>query len=218
MRHRAILLFASLFVLTAAAPARAQWNDYKKWEISPFVGFETSGSYPVNSAVNGSANFDRLRANSGASFGTFLGYSLTENAQAEFMWARNSTSFSGRDITTHSYSKVLDSDIDHFQFGFLYMLRNSEMKLRPFIAGSFGFTHEFNDANPNHTLLAFGLGGGVKYNLNRHFALRGEMRWLPSRANKTPGIVCDQFFGCYQQNISNYLEFVNFTGGFAFRF
>ena len=214
MRHRIVLLFASLFMLIAAAPARAQWNDYKKWEISPFVGFETSGSYPINN----SPTFDRLRANSGGSFGTFLAYSLTENAQAEFMWARNDTSFSARDMNTRTYTKIFNSDIDHFQFGFLYMLRNSEMKLRPFIAGSFGFTHEFNDANPNHTLLAFGLGGGVKYNLNRHFALRGDLRWLPSRANKTPGIICDQFYGCYQQNIANYLEFVNLTGGFAFRF
>jgi len=209
-----------VLLLIASAPAKAQWRDLQKWEISPFVGFETSGSYPV---IN-SFTIDRLRADKGATFGTFIGYSLTENSQAELMWARNSTTFSGRnadpnDPNFHRYSKVFNSDIDQFQFGFLYMLKNSEKKLRPFIAGSIGFTHEFNDSgNPNRTLLAFGLGGGVKYELNRHVSLRGDGRWLPSRANKTPGIICDQFFGCYQQNISNYLQFVNLTGGFAFRF
>jgi opacity protein-like surface antigen len=214
MRHRVTLLFASLFLLSTAAPARAQWNDYKKWEISPFVGFETSGSYPINN----SPTFDRLRANSGLSFGTFVGYSLTENAQAELLWGRSNTSFSARDMTTRTYTKIFNSDIDHVQFGFLYMLRNSELKLRPFIAASIGFTHESNDANPNRTLFGYGLGGGVKYTVTPHFALRGDARWLPSRANKTPGVICDQFYGCYQQNISNYLEFVNLSGGFAFRF
>ena len=221
MRYRFVLLLTPLFLLTTSAPAKAQWRDLKKWEVSPFVGYETGGSYPVTNSFT----IDRLRANSGMSFGTFIGYSLTENSQAEFMWARNNTSFSGRnaanpnDPNFHTYSKAFNSDLDQFQFGFLYMLKNSERKLRPFIAGSIGFTHESNDSGTsNRTLLAFGLGGGVKYELNRHFSLRGDLRWLPSRANKTPDLVCDQFFGCYEQNVSNYLQFVNFTGGFAFRF
>jgi hypothetical protein len=156
---------------------------------------------------------------SGRSYGTFIDYSLTENSQAEFMWSRNNTSFSERDAATRTYSKAFNSDFDQFSFGFLYMLRNSERKLRPFIAGGIGFSHEFNEGNnPNRTLLAFNLGGGAKYELTRHFALRGDLRWLPSRANKTPAVQCDIFGNCFRQNVSNYLQRVNFTGGIAFRF
>ena len=210
-----VALLAMLFSLIASVPARAQWRDVKKWEISPFVGFETGGSYPVTNSFT----VDRLRVDSGASYGAFVDYSLTENTQAEFMWSRNNTSFTAHDITTNAYSKAFNSDVDQFELGFLYMLRSSEQKLRPFIDAGIGSTHEFNEgANPNRTLLSFGLGGGAKYELSRHFALRGDLRWLPSRANKTPGVTCDFFGNCFRQNMSNYLQRVNLTGGIAFRF
>jgi hypothetical protein len=217
MRYRLLLSLLCMFVLCFAAisPAFGQWRDVKKWEVSPFVGYETGGSYPVNNSFT----IDRLRVDGGLSFGTFIDYSLTENSQAEFMWSRNNTSFSERDAATRTYSKAFNSDFDQFSFGFLYMLRNSERKLRPFIAGGIGFSHESNSGgNPNRTLLAFNLGGGAKYELTRHFALRGDLRWLPSRANKTPAVQCDIFGNCFQQNVSNYLQRVNFSGGIAFRF
>jgi hypothetical protein len=215
MRFRVGLLLTALFSLMGSVPAQAQWSDFKKWEITPFVGFETPGSYPVSNSFT----VDRLRVDSGASFGVFVDYSLTENSQAEVMWSRNSTSFSAHDITTNSYSKAFNSDIDQVEVGFLYMLRNSEKKLRPFIDAGIGFAHESNDGgNANHTLLMFGLGGGTKYELSRHFSLRGDLRWLPARANKTPGVTCDFFGNCFQQIQSNYLQRVNLTGGIAFRF
>jgi hypothetical protein len=215
MRYRLSLLPIFVLSLVAISPAFGQWRDITKWEVAPFVGYETGGSYPVNNSFT----IDRLRVDSGLSFGTFIDYSLTENAQAEFMWARNNTSFSERDAATHAYTKAFNSDFDQFSFGFLYMLKNSERKLRPFIAAGGGFSHQTNrGGNSNHTLLAFNLGGGAKYELARHVALRGDLRWLPSRANKTPAVQCDQFGNCFQQNVSNYLQRVNFSGGIAIRF
>jgi opacity protein-like surface antigen len=215
MRYRLPLLLTFMLCFVAISPAFGQWRDFTKWEVAPFVGFETGGSYPItNSFV-----FDRLRVDSGLSYGAFIDYSLTENSQAEFMWNRNNTSFSARDAATRTYSKAFNSDFDQYSFGLLYMLKNSERKLRPFIAGGIGFSHESNDGNnPNRTLLAFNLGGGAKYEVSRHFALRGDLRWLPSRANKTLGVSCDFFGNCFRQNVSNYLQRVNFTGGVAFRF
>lgn len=214
MRLRLALLLVTLCSV-ASVPTFAQWGEVPKWEISPFVGFQTAGSYPVTNSFT----VDRLRADSSASYGAYVDYSLTENSQVELMWARNNTSFSAHDFTTNSYSKAFNSDIDQIQVGFLYMLRNSEKKLRPFIDAGIGFAHESNDGgNPNHTLLAFGLGGGTKYELSRHFALRGDVRWLPARANRTPGVTCDFFGNCFQQLQSNYLQRVNLTGGIVFRF
>jgi Outer membrane protein beta-barrel domain len=215
MRYRLPLLLMLVLSLVATSSAFGQWSDAKKWEVSPFVGYETGGSYPVNNSFT----IDRLRVDGGLSFGTFIDYSLTENSQAEFMWDRNNTSFSERDAATGTYSKAFNSDFDQFSFGFLYMLKNSERKLRPFIAGGIGFSHESNSGgNPNRTLLAFNLGGGAKYELSRHFALRGDLRWLPSRANRTPAVQCDIFGNCFQQNVSNYLQRVNFSGGVVLRF
>src|SRR5258708_23203037 len=182
MRYRLPLLLMLLLCFFANSPAFGQWRDVKKWEVSPFVGFETSGSYPVTNSFT----IDRLRVDSGLSYGTFIDYSLTENSQAEFMWSRNNTSFSERDAATHTYSKAFNSDFDQFSFGFLYILKNSERKLRPFIAGGIGFSHESNSGvNSNSTLLAFNLGGGAKYELSRHFRLRVDLRGVRSLDNKT---------------------------------
>ena len=132
------LLLLLVWSLVTISPTFGQWHDYTKWEVSPFVGYETSGSYPVTNSFI----VDRLRVDSGLSFGTFIDYSLTENSQAEFMWSRNNTSFSERDAATQTYSKAFNSDFDQFSFGGLYMLRNSERKLRPFLAGGMGFSQD----------------------------------------------------------------------------
>jgi hypothetical protein len=217
MRYRLLLWLMGMFVLcsVATSPASGQWRDISKWEVAPFVGYETGGSYPVTNSFT----IDRLRVDGSLSYGAFIDYALTENSQAEFMWSRNNTSFSERDAATQTYSKAFNTDFDQFSFGFLYMLKNSERKLRPFMAGGIGFSHEYNEGNnPNRTLLAFNLGGGAKYEVSRRFSLRGDLRWLPSRANRTPAVQCDIFGNCFQQNVSNYLQRVNFTGGIAFRF
>ena len=216
MRYRVAFLLVLASGLMASAPAQAQYyGEYKKWEVAPFVGYETGGSYPITSSLT----VDRLRINGGLSYGTFVDYSLTENTQAEFQWSQNNTSFSAHDFTTNTYTKVFDSVYDQFMFGFLYMLRNNEQKLRPFIAAGLGFAHESNNNGaPNHTLFSYGLGGGAKYTISKHFSLRGDLRYMPARANRTPQQFCDPFFGCYVQNASNYLHRVNFTAGIAFRF
>jgi opacity protein-like surface antigen len=219
MRYRLAGLFTFLSCLVLSTPSQAQWwsptSWADRWEATPYVGYQTGGSFPINNSLI----LDRLRVEGGLSYGTYIDYSLSENFQAEFMWNRNNTSFSAHDVTTNTYSKAFNSDIDQFEFGILYMFRNSERKLRPFGAGGVGFTHQFNDGNnPNHTNLSYALGGGVKYSLEKHISLRGDIRWLPTRASRTPGITCDFFGNCFQVLQDNYLERVNFTGGVTFHF
>jgi len=215
MKNRTILLLASAICLSVSASARAQG----KYEITPFVGYETSGSYPVVSSTGGVLPFDRLRVNDALSFGTFLDRSLGDNFQLEFMWDRNNTSYSGRSAVTGTYAKTFNSDIDQYQFGGLFMLLGRERKLRPYVAASLGFTHDSNSlGTPNRTEFAYGFGGGVKYYLDRHIGLRGDIRYLPSYANSSNGTFCDPFFGCYTARVRNYLRRGNFAGGVIFHF
>lgn len=215
MRYRVVATFLFLLASIWAAPCKAQWWGAEKWEVAPFVGYETGGTFPVNNSLTTS----QFRVNSGMSFGSYVDYSVTENFQAEFMWDRTNTSFSAQNALTGLYTKAFDSDIDQFELGALYMFRNSEAKVRPFAAGGIGVTHEYNGgSNTNHTLLSFGLGGGVKYRLSRHFSLRGDARWLPTRANSTPGTVCGYYGYCYPGYTSNYLQRFNLTAGVAIHF
>lgn len=216
MRHRWMSIV--LLVLFAAAPTAAQYRSSPKWEVSPFVGFETSGSFPVQN-VNAPFTVDRLKADQGLSYGSFIDYGLSDSFQVEALWTRNSTSFSERNGITGLYTKAFDSDIDLYNFGILYMFRSPDAKLRPYVAGGIGFSHQFNSgATPNRTDFAFGMGGGVKYYPNSHFGLRGDLRYIPAYANSSPGTYCDEFGFCYPANVPNYLNRVNFTGGIVFRF
>ena len=83
MRLRALWIVAGLILLFDAASANAQYGP-GKWEITPLVGYETSGSYPLSPQTIG-VNVNDLRVDGATSFGTFIDYSLTRNAQAEFM-------------------------------------------------------------------------------------------------------------------------------------
>jgi hypothetical protein len=205
---------AALFLLGAIST-----NAQGRVELTPFVGYETSASYPVNglSGPTGTNPIDRLRVNDSLAFGTFLDYSLTENSQLEFMWNRNNTSYSAHDILSNSYISAYHSDIDQYQFGGLYMFRSSAERLRPYLAGSLGFTHDSNsNGTPNRTEFSFSLGGGVKYYLTRHIGLRGDLRYLPTYGSSSNELYC--YFGCYYANVSHYLNRGSFTGGIIFKF
>jgi Outer membrane protein beta-barrel domain len=215
MKMRTLWFAAVAFLLLATIPAHAQ----SRLEIDPFVGYESSASYPVTltSGPSGSDPIDRLRVNDALAFGTFIDYSLTENFQPEFMWNRNNTSYSAHDILTNSYISAYHSVIDQYQFGGLYMFRSSEAKLRPYVAASLGFTHDSNsNSTPNRTEFSFSLGGGVKYYLSNHFGLRGDIRYLPTYGSSSNELFC--YFGCYYANVSHYLNRASITGGLVFKF
>src|SRR5213082_2578503 len=95
MRSGMKCVLGGVLGLGASAPARAQYGGSRleKWEFTPFVGYETSGSYPL-SPTSTTVMANDLRINRAASFGTFIGYSLTSNSQFEFLWDRNLTSYS----------------------------------------------------------------------------------------------------------------------------
>jgi len=211
---------ALLFALFAANSTRAQG----RFEVTPFVGYETSGSYPV-SPFSSAAQVDRFRINDALAFGTFLDFNVSENFQAEFMWNRNNTSYSARDTLTNTYFKAFDSTVDQFQFGGLYMFRNSDHRLRPYVAASVGFTHDDNSnlagvvgASSSRTAFSYSLGGGVKYYVTRHLGLRGDIRYLPTYGSSSYYGYCDPFFGCYTAKSPNFLNRGSFTGGVIIHF
>lgn len=187
-----------------------------RFEVTPFVGYETSGSYPITS-TNGL--IDNLRLNGSTAYGGFIDYSLTENFQPEFIWDHNNTSYSAHNTATNSYFNAYHSDVNQFQFGMIYMFRSSEVKLRPYFGIGLGFTQESNsNGNPDRTAFGWNIGGGVKYYATRHIGLRGDIRYMPTYGSSSVATYCDPFFGCYNANVHHYLNRANMVGGVIFRF
>jgi hypothetical protein len=214
MKTRIFGIAAALaLLLLAASSSRAQG----RFEVTPFVGWETSGSYPISSTSG--PPIDRLRINDAFAWGGFFDYNITENFQAEFMFNRNNTSYSAHDVLSDSYFNAYHSDVNQYQFGGLYMLRGSDHRLRPYVAASVGFTHDSNsNGTANNTAFSYSLGGGVKYYLSRHLGLRADARFLPTYGNSSIATYCDPFFGCYNAKVSNYLNRGSFTGGVIIHF
>ncbi|HTT32857.1 MAG TPA: outer membrane beta-barrel protein [Methylomirabilota bacterium] len=223
MRKGMVVLLAGLGYILTSAPAWGQFAP-DKWEVTPFVGYETSGSYAVNPNST-TIPVNNLQVNGAASFGTFIDYSITPDAQFEFMWDRNLTSYSEQQFPNPAYVKAYNSSVDQYQFGALYMIFGEEHKWRPYVAGSVGFTHEFNSAlsattpsPPTRLDFSYSLGGGVKYELSRHLAFRGDARYMPTYANSSLAEYCDPFYGCYTAKVSNYQHRGNFLVGLVIRF
>jgi opacity protein-like surface antigen len=217
MKIRTVWFAAAVLFFFAACSTKAQG----RFELTPFVGYETSGSYPVSTSTTGASPIpiDQLRANAYANFGAFFDYNLSENFQPEFIWNRNNSSYSAHDTLTTSYFNAFHSEIDQFSFGALFTFFNSEHRLRPYAAGGLGFTHDTNsNGNPNRTAFSFNLGGGVKYSVSRHIGLRGEIRYWPTYGSSSLGEYCDPYFGCYPSTVHNYLQRASMVGGIIFKF
>jgi len=212
MKIRMAWLAITVVFLFAGFTTHAQG----RFEVTPFVGYETSGSYPV---TTNNGLIDSYRLNGSLAYGGFFDYSLTENFQPEFIWVHNNTSYSAHDIVTNSYFNAFHSDVNQFQFGMIYMFRSSEVKLRPYFGVGLGFTQESNNnGNPDRTAFGWNIGGGVKYYASRHVGLRGDIRYMPTYGSSSNAIYCDPFFGCYNVDVHNYLNRVNMVGGIIFRF
>jgi|SRR6267142_98677 len=210
MKKRAVLALFGL-LLPNKGSAKAQEH---RIEITPFAGYETSGSYPIQTSFT----VDRLRADGNVSFGTFLNYSLTPYFEPEFLWVHNPSSFSQRDAFTGVYSKAFNSQIDQFQFGGSFLFRSPHAKLRPYFGAGLGFTHDANSGrNPNRTAFGYSLGGGAKYYATRHLGFRFDARFLPTYGSSSPGLVCDPFGFCYTARVHHYLNRGNFSVGIILR-
>jgi outer membrane autotransporter protein len=186
-----------------------------KWEVTPFVGYETAGSYPVTN----SATIDSFRADGGLSFGVFADYNFTDSFQFEGMWNRNRGSFAEHNTATGIWTTAYDSNIDQFSFGIDYAFRSPEQKWRPFVGFGLGFTHDANSGgNPSDTEFSYNIGGGIKYYFSRRFGFRGDVRYTPTYANSTPATYCDPFGNCFVANQRNYINRASLEGGLIIRF
>lgn len=207
----------ALLVMLYLSAARTRANA-QTVEITPFAGYETSGSHPLDNPTDVQA----LRADGGNTYGTFFDYAVTKNIQAEFLWASNPTTYSQQETDTGQYTQAFNTRIDQYQFGALYLLRDNTNTWRPYLAGSLGFTHDSNHSdNVGRTTFGATLGVGIKYRLSKHIGIRGDARFMPTHGSEGPPYtLCSRIKDverCSQVTAHNYLQRYNFTLGLIIR-
>ena len=198
-----------LFLLTSAFSQNV--------ELTGYVGCQLNGGLDLSTSL-----FRRIEVENSMNYGLSAGYLVGEHYGVEFQWNHSKADTLAQPAGGGSDIKVFALNQDQYMGNFLFHFTDREAKLRPFAFFGLGASHLSPDRSgvDSTTRFAFSLGGGAKYNISKHFALRGQAKWSPTYITTTDGgYWCDPFWGgCWVVGNDHYLHEFDITGGITFRF
>ncbi len=219
MNVKTVLLSAlASLLLLASAPAFGQQNGGQRFEIGAYAGGQINGGVDLSTTI-----FHRIDVQNGVNYGITAGYLFGEHYGLEFQWNHNSAGTNAQPITGGPSVKVFNLDHNQYMGNFLLHLTPQEAKLRPFVLIGLGASALSTDRSgvSGSTRFTFAIGAGAKYNLAKHFGIRGQFRYSPTYLTTTSngGYWCDPIWGgCWVTGNSHYLNQFDVTGGVTFRF
>jgi opacity protein-like surface antigen len=206
-----LLAFSSLLFTSAFGFAQ-------NVEITGYGGGQVNGGLDLSTTA-----FRRLEVGNSANYGVILGYLVGDHLGVEFQWNRNQADTTAQPLLGGSDVKLFSLNSNQYMGNFLFHLTPKEARFRPF--GFFGLGANNLSADRAHvdstTKFAWALGAGAKFNMGKHFGLRGQIRWAPTYITTTSdgGVWCDPFWGgCWASGDTHYLHEFDTTGGITFRF
>jgi len=198
-----------LFLLTSAFSQNV--------ELTGYVGGQLNGGLDLSTSL-----FRRIEVENSMNYGLSAGYLVGEHYGVEFQWNHSKADTLAQPAGGGSDIKVFALNQGQYMGNFLFHFTDREAKLRPFAFFGLGASHLSPDRSgvDSTTRFAFSLGGGAKYNISKHFALRGQAKWSPTYITTTDGgYWCDPFWGgCWVVGNDHYLHEFDITGGITFRF
>jgi opacity protein-like surface antigen len=206
-----LLAFSSLLFTSAFGFAQ-------NVEITGYGGGQVNGGLDLSTTA-----FRRLEVGNSANYGVILGYLVGDHLGVEFQWNRNQADTTAQPLLGGADVKLFSLNSNQYMGNFLFHLTPKEARFRPF--GFFGLGANNLSADRAHvdstTKFAWALGAGAKFNMGKHFGLRGQIRWAPTYITTTSdgGVWCDPFWGgCWASGDTHYLHEFDTTGGITFRF
>jgi opacity protein-like surface antigen len=162
-------------------------------EIGGFVGGQLNGGVDLSTSL-----FRRIDVHNSMNYGVTAGYLLGEYFGLEFQWNHTAADTFAQPVAGGSDIKAFTLDQNQYMGNFLFHFKSEESALRPFAFFGLGAS----SLSPNRTgvsgatRFAFSLGAGAKYNLSKHFGLRGQLKYSPTYLTTTDGgYWCDPFWG-----------------------
>ena len=187
-----VLLFIALLLLVMHSPAlSAQQQPAPKplrFDFTPFIGYRTSMSFPVEPHVAGTNPRVLLDAN--PSYGVSFGVRLREEEDlVEVHWARQDSYIHSEDITPQPPRQRVILDQFHGDFSHEPVVDDWPAWAKPFVLASVGGTH-VSSTNISFTRFSFGIGGGIRLYASRHFGFKIQAEWVPVLADPQVNFVC----------------------------
>ena len=132
------VIVGAAVVAAGAIVARAQ--DSPRVEVAVETGYTASeGIKASQSRVIGGQIYNDLDIKSGGNFGLTFGVFVTPNAEIEFLWNRQFSTFNANNPSPEI--EPADVNVDNFHGNFVYNWADGAAKLRPFMFIGLGATH-----------------------------------------------------------------------------
>jgi hypothetical protein len=159
-----------------------------RFDFTPFVGYRTSMTFPIEPHVAGTNSSVVLDAS--PSYGVSFGVRLHEDDVVEMRWARQDSHVHAEGITPQPPRQRVILDQLHGDFSHEPFIEDWVPWARPFVMASIGGTHVSGSTNINFTRFSFGIGGGVRFYATRHFGFKIQAEWLPVFVDPHVAFVC----------------------------
>ena len=190
-----VVIVMLLIALPSALSAQQQLPEPKplRFDLTPFIGYRTSMSFPVEPHVTGMNPRVVLDASPG--YGISFGMRLkNEDDLIEIRWARQDSYVHAEDITPQPLRQHVILDQFHGDFSHEPMIEDWASWAKPFVLASVGATHVSGSTNINFTRFSFGIGGGIRFYVCRHLGFKIQAEWLPVLVDPHVAFICGS--GC----------------------
>jgi hypothetical protein len=186
------MLFVTSLQTTLSAQQQLELKPLR-FDITPFVGYRTDISVPVEPHVTGTN--PRVVLDASPSYGISFGMRLkNEDDLVEIRWARQDSYVHAEGITPQPARQRVILDQFHGDFSHEPIIEDWPAWARPFVLASIGATHVSSSSNINFTRFSFGIGGGIRFYISRHFGFKLQAEWLPVFVDPTAAFICGS--GC----------------------
>ena len=160
-----------------------------RFDFTPFMGYRTSMSFPVEPHVTGMRS--RVVVDASPSYGVSFGVRLREEEDlVEVRWARQDSYVHSEDITPQPPTQRMILDQFHGDFSHEPLVEDWPSWAKPFVLASVGATHVSSSKNINFTRFSFGIGGGIRLYASRHLGFKIQAEWLPVFADPQVAFIC----------------------------
>ena len=186
-----IAVIKILFLLTLSAHLGAQQSEPKplRFDVTPYIGYRSSTSFPVEPHVTGTN--PRVVVDASPSYGLSLGMRLrNEDDLVEMRWARQDSYLYSEGISPQVSRQRVIIDQFHGDFSHEGTVEDLPQWAKPFVVASIGATRVAGTRAVNFTRFSFGIGGGIRFYPRRHLGFKVQAQWLPLLIEPYGAFIC----------------------------
>ena len=185
-----MLLFASFVAVRAQAQDSTNTKPLR-FDLTPFSGYRSSITFPVEPHVSGMN--PRVVLDASPSFGFSFGMRLLPNREEDLIevrWARQDSYVHTEEITPAPPRQRVVLDQFHGDFSHEPYIEDMPNWFKPYVLASVGATHLSSSSDITFTRFSFGLGGGIRFYAARHIGFKLQGEWVPILASPQVAFVC----------------------------